>query len=175
MGIGLRATTAGAAAPTSLKAMVGLDASTSTTSASALNPSKAPCKFWKTVDGCRRGSQCTFLHETTEMKGRCFNCGSSSHLRKDCTAKTSSTSTPTSTPAGGPAGDSSQPKKVSKVKATPKSAAKDQVLGKPPMGVRSSPRMWSARLLGVPRMELKVVIQLPLNQWVSLQQKQQLS
>ena len=35
--------------------------------------------------------------------------------------------------------------------------------------------MWSARLLGVPRMELKVVIQLPLNQWVSLQQKQQLS
>ena len=146
LGIGLRATTAGAAAPTSLKAMVGLDASTSTTSASALNPSKAPCKFWKTVDGCRRGSQCTFLHETTEMKGRCFNCGSSSHLRKDCTAKTSSTSTPTSTPAGGPAGDSSQPKKVSKVKATPKSAAKDQAVdaqrspGKTPNGSEVKPK-----------------------------------
>ena len=128
LGIGLRATTAGAAAPTSLKAMVGLDTSTSATSASALNPSKAPCKFWKTVDGCRRGSQCTFLHETSEMKGQCFKCGSSSHLRKDCTAKTSSTSTSPSTPAVGPAGDSSQPKKVSKVKATSKSAVKDQVV-----------------------------------------------
>ena len=59
------------------------------------------------------------------MKGRCFNCGSSSHLRRDCTAKTSST--PTSTPAqqGGSAGDGSQQKKVSKVKAASKPSAKD--------------------------------------------------
>ena len=58
------------------------------------------------------------------MKGRCFNCGSSAHLRRDCTAKTSSTSTSTSTPSAGPMGDGSQPKKVSKVKATPKPAVK---------------------------------------------------
>ena len=58
------------------------------------------------------------------MKGRCFNCGSSAHLRRDCTAKTSSTSTSTSTPSAGPVGDGSQPKKVSKVKATPKPAVK---------------------------------------------------
>ena len=58
------------------------------------------------------------------MKGRCFNCGSSAHLRRDCTAKTSSTSTSTPTPSAGPVGDGSQPKKVSKVKASPKPAAK---------------------------------------------------
>ena len=146
LGIGLRATSAGVAATTSLKAMVGMDATALTTGTTAGSQPKASCKFWKTTEGCRRGSQCTFLHETTEMKGRCFNCGSSSHLRKDCTAKTSSTSTPTSTPVGGPVGDSSQPKKVSKVKATPKSAAKDQVVeaqkspGKTPNGSEVKPK-----------------------------------
>ena len=124
LGIGLRATTAGAQGATSLKAMAGLDVPTSTTSAPTRNALKSPCKFWKTTEGCKRGAQCTFLHETSDMKGRCFNCGSSAHLRRDCTAKTSSTSTSTSTPSAGPVGDGSQPKKVSKVKATPKPAAK---------------------------------------------------
>ena len=124
LGIGLKATTAGGQAATSLKAMAGLDASTSMTSAPTGNASKFPYKFWKTTEGCKRGSQCTFLHETSDMKGRSFNCGNSAHLRRDCTAKFSSTLTSTSTPSAGPAGDGSQPKKVSKVKATPKPAAK---------------------------------------------------
>ena len=87
LGIGLKATTAGGQAATSLKAMAGLDASTSMTSAPTGNASKFPCKFWKTTEGRKRGSQCTFLHETSDMKGRSFNCGSSAHLRRDCTAK----------------------------------------------------------------------------------------
>ena len=124
LGIGLRSTTAGAQGATSLKAMAGLDVPTSTTSASTGNTLKSPCKFWKTTEGCKRGAQCTFLHETSDMKGRCFNCGSSAHLRKDCTAKTSSTSTSTPTPSTGPVGDGSQTKKVSKVKASPKPATK---------------------------------------------------
>ena len=125
LGIGLKATTAGAAATTSLKAMVSMETPTLTSSITLGGTVKSPCKFWKTTEGCRRGALCTFLHETSEMKGRCFNCGSSSHLRRDCTAKTSST--PTSTPAqqGGSAGDGSQQKKVSKVKAASKPSAKD--------------------------------------------------
>ena len=124
LGIGLKATTVGAQGATSLKAMAGLDVPTSTMSVPTGTTLKSPCKFWKTPEGCKRGAQCTFLHETSDMKGRCFNCGSSAHLRKDCTAKTSSTSTSTSTPSAGPMGDGLQPKKVSKVKATPKPAVK---------------------------------------------------
>ena len=125
LGIGLKATTAGTTATTSLKAMVGMEIPTLTTSTTSGSTMKSPCKFWKTTEGCRRGALCTFLHETSEMKGRCFNCGSSSHLRRECTAKTSSTSTSTPAQQGAPTGDGSQQKKVSKVKAASKPVAKD--------------------------------------------------
>ena len=125
LGIGLKATTAGATATTSLKAMVGMETPTLTTSTTSGSTVKSPCKFWKTTEGCRRGALCTFLHETSGMKGRCFNCGSSSHLRRECTAKTSSTSTSTPAQQGAPTGDGSQQKKVSKVKAASKPVAKD--------------------------------------------------
>ena len=46
--------------------------------------SRPSCKFWKTEEGCKKGSNCTFGHDTTEMKGRCFACGSSGHMKKDC-------------------------------------------------------------------------------------------
>ena len=70
-------TTTGVAA--TLKALDGgtslaTVASGATTSASTT--SKGACRYWKTTEGCKRGSSCTFLHDTLDMKGKCFNCGS---------------------------------------------------------------------------------------------------
>ena len=50
--------------------------------------SKPACKFWKSEDGCRKGASCTFGHDTSDMKGRCFTCGAQSHVKRECpTAK----------------------------------------------------------------------------------------
>ena len=48
---------------------------------------KAPCRFWKSDEGCRKGAECTYLHDTTDMKGRCFGCGSTNHVKKECPVK----------------------------------------------------------------------------------------
>ena len=50
---------------------------------------KAPCRFWKSEEGCRKGIECTYLHDTADMKGRCFGCGATSHIKKDCPVKKS--------------------------------------------------------------------------------------
>ena len=50
-------------------------------------PHKAPCKFWKSDEGCRKGVECTYLHDATDMKGQCFGCGSTSHVKKECPVK----------------------------------------------------------------------------------------
>ena len=44
---------------------------------------KPACRFWKSEDGCRRGAACTYAHDTSEMRGRCFGCGGH-HLKKHC-------------------------------------------------------------------------------------------
>ena len=48
---------------------------------------KAPCRFWKSDEGCRKGAECTYLHDATDMKGRCFGCGSTNHVKKECPVK----------------------------------------------------------------------------------------
>ena len=62
---------------------------------------KSACKFWKSDEGCKRGSSCTYAHDNVDMKGRCFNCGGL-HMKKDC--------------PNGPKGVKPDAKKVSKVK-----------------------------------------------------------
>ena len=52
------------------------------------NP-KAPCKFWKSDDGCRKGVECTYLHDTAEMKGKCYGCGSIHHVKRECPVRKS--------------------------------------------------------------------------------------
>ena len=47
LGIGLKATTAGATATTSLKAMVGMETPTLTSSTTSGGTAKSPGKFWK--------------------------------------------------------------------------------------------------------------------------------
>ena len=44
---------------------------------------KHPCRFWRTDEGCKRGTNCSYAHDTTDMKGRCYNCGGA-HFKKDC-------------------------------------------------------------------------------------------
>ena len=46
-------------------------------------PQKLTCKFWKSDEGCKRGSSCTYAHDNVDMKGRCFNCGGL-RMKKDC-------------------------------------------------------------------------------------------
>eukprot|EP00435_Cladocopium_sp_Y103_P057062 s2541_g19.t1 len=47
---------------------------------------KAPCKFWGTASGCRRGDSCTYLHswEGIAKEGRCYGCSGEGHMKKDC-------------------------------------------------------------------------------------------
>ena len=51
---------------------------------------KAPCRFWGTDEGCRRGEKCGFAHAwgTLEKSSRCLLCSSTGHRKRDCpTAK----------------------------------------------------------------------------------------
>ncbi|CAE7392349.1 RE1 [Symbiodinium natans] len=52
---------------------------------------KAPCKFWSSDEGCRKGSSCKFAHEflsKEEKKGRCWHCGGKNHRQNECPVKT---------------------------------------------------------------------------------------
>ena len=47
---------------------------------------KAPCRFWGTDEGCRRGEKCGFAHAwgTLERSSRCLLCSSTGHRKRDC-------------------------------------------------------------------------------------------
>ena len=47
----------------------------------------APCRFFQSDDGCRRGAFCTFGHDPGDAKGKCWQCGSVKHMKKDCPVK----------------------------------------------------------------------------------------
>ena len=46
----------------------------------------APCKFFLTDQGCKRGGQCKYSHEADrkQKQGRCWTCGSKQHVSKQC-------------------------------------------------------------------------------------------
>ena len=48
-----------------------------------------PCKVFGTEDGCKKGADCSYIHDWNgiEKKGRCWNCSSTKHSRRDCTVK----------------------------------------------------------------------------------------
>eukprot|EP00435_Cladocopium_sp_Y103_P052700 s362_g16.t1 len=52
---------------------------------------KAVCKFFGTEDGCKKGQDCTYIHDwsTLDKSGppRCWTCSSTKHSRRDCTVK----------------------------------------------------------------------------------------
>ena len=51
---------------------------------------------------------CTFQHDMEGMRGRCWSCGGSNHLKKDCPHKTAL--------GGSNGGDTKTPRRVSKIK-----------------------------------------------------------
>ena len=58
---------------------------------STTSPLKKPaagdkaCKFWGSIDGCRLGKQCRFVHGELEDKNRrCWLCSALSHRRSEC-------------------------------------------------------------------------------------------
>ena len=46
---------------------------------------KVRCRFYLTEGGCRKGKECTWLHDGKDEKRRCYNCGSTEHLSPVCT------------------------------------------------------------------------------------------
>ena len=50
---------------------------------------QVPCKYFSSEEGCKKGSECTFKHDwsAVEKSGRCYNCGSTQHTKKDCGVK----------------------------------------------------------------------------------------
>eukprot|EP00435_Cladocopium_sp_Y103_P005472 s1608_g1.t2 len=52
---------------------------------------RVACKFFGTEDGCKKGQDCTYLHDWSTLdKGgppRCWTCSSTKHARRDCTVK----------------------------------------------------------------------------------------
>ena len=52
---------------------------------------QAPCKFWSTDEGCRRGSNCKYTRNFAskeDKKARCWTCGSINHRQQECPTKT---------------------------------------------------------------------------------------
>ena len=49
----------------------------------------APCKFFLTEQGCKKGQQCKFSHgvDKKQRQGRCWTCGSKLHMSKQCPTK----------------------------------------------------------------------------------------
>ena len=47
---------------------------------------KAPCKFWGSTQGCRRGDQCTYGHawDGINKQNRCFVCSGEGHMSREC-------------------------------------------------------------------------------------------
>ena len=43
-----------------------------------------PCKFFLTEKGCRRGRGWRWSHDQKDERMRCWSCGASEHMRKDC-------------------------------------------------------------------------------------------
>ena len=92
-----RATTNPSAA--SLKAMANSTSTTTAPSSTATSapedgsPGKgtkgAPCKFFLTDQGCKRGAACKFNHDVDrkQRQGRCWTCGSKQHVAKACPTK----------------------------------------------------------------------------------------
>ena len=56
----------------------------------------APCKFFLTDEGCRKGKGCKWSHDVTDPNGtkRCFTCGSAKHFSNKCPHKTPTASPP---------------------------------------------------------------------------------
>ena len=46
------------------------------------------CRFWGSEEGCRKGQECRFKHDWTNLdkKGRCFGCSSTKHSKRECPA-----------------------------------------------------------------------------------------
>ncbi|CAE7348343.1 unnamed protein product [Symbiodinium microadriaticum] len=49
----------------------------------------APCKFFLSDQGCRRGASCKYSHDVDkkQTQGRCWTCGSKQHVAKACPTK----------------------------------------------------------------------------------------
>ena len=54
---------------------------------------RSPCKFFGTDDGCKKGAECTYLHDwtTIDKRGRCWNCSSTKNSKREYTVKAMST------------------------------------------------------------------------------------
>ena len=50
---------------------------------------KPVCRYFISESGCKKGQKCTFPHEWKGISkmGRCWNCGSSQHMKADCPVK----------------------------------------------------------------------------------------
>ena len=46
------------------------------------------CRYFRGEYGCKKGSLCDYRHEwgSDNGEGRCWNCGSTKHLKKNCPA-----------------------------------------------------------------------------------------
>ena len=54
------------------------------------NPGEKPvCRYFLSETGCKKGQKCSFPHEWKGVSkvGRCWNCGSTQHMRSECPVK----------------------------------------------------------------------------------------
>ena len=59
---------------------------------------KAPCKFFLSEAGCRRGRDCKWSHDQKDEHKRCYLCGSAKHLAPTCPTKEASGGTAPNSP-----------------------------------------------------------------------------
>ena len=72
----------------------------------------APCKFFLSDQGCRRGASCKYSHDVDkkQRQGRCWTCGSKQHVAKACpTKKNGNPRSPTRTAGNKPESSNATP------------------------------------------------------------------
>ena len=47
----------------------------------------APCRFFHTEQGCRKGNACKWSHEVKDDQKRCWTCGATTHMSPQCPTK----------------------------------------------------------------------------------------
>ena len=123
------------------QAGTGEQRSASSSPTKAGGKQNAPCRFFTSDAGCRRGSNCKYSHDFAskeEKRARCWHCGSRQHRQGECPVKDpNKAQKPTSTPSAASSGASNSATTSGSI-ATMVSVPEPKAVGTAPLSTAST-------------------------------------